>query len=54
MTIQQIGHKHDSVSGGNVWQPDNSGVCLTEQIDQRAEVTVYRYENPSFLRRYSQ
>jgi hypothetical protein len=54
MTIQQISHKRDPVGSGNVWQPNDPGVRCAEQIDQRAEITIYRYENASFLRRYSQ
>lgn len=49
MPVEQIGHQRDSVGGGNIWQTNNARVGGTEKLNQRAEVTVDRYQNAPFL-----
>ncbi len=54
MPDQQIGQQRNPLGGRDIRQANNARMRGAKQVNQRAEITVDRYENPAFVRRHPQ
>lgn len=49
MVGKNLRHQRDTPRRGHVRQPDQAGVRLRADVDQRPEISVDRDQNPPFV-----